>query len=103
MRWLRPKTLTIGRWSNSWPVIITGLLSIGLGVLLLVTEGTAKLSGLVSIDTQFALESQVGMASQQVPDWVFILGAIGLIIVVGVAIALRKHLTKREPATASQG
>lgn len=97
MRWLRPRTLTIGRWSNSWPVIITGLLSIGLGVLLLTTEGTAKLSGLVSIDTQFAIESRIGLASQQVPDWVFIVGAIVLILVV-LGVTVLRRMFRSQPA-----
>lgn len=93
MRWIRPRTLTIGRWQNSWPVIITGLLSIGLGILLLVTDGTANLGGLVSIDTQFALESGVGEIATQIDDWIF--AAAGFVVLAGVAALLL--LRRRTP------
>jgi len=94
MRWMRPRMLRIGRWQNSWTVIVTGLLSIGLGVLLLCTDGTANLGGFVSIGTQYALESAVSVAASRVPDAWFAVGALALLGVVAVAALLGR---RRQP------
>ncbi|WP_424935837.1 MULTISPECIES: cytochrome c biogenesis CcdA family protein [Bacteria] len=91
MRWMRPRTLRIGRWQNSWTVVVTGLLSIGLGVLLLLTDGTANLGGLVSIGTQYALESSVSVAASRISDAWFALGALVLIGVVAVMLLLLRR------------
>lgn len=95
MRWVRPRMLTIGKWQNSWPVIITGLLSIGLGLLLLLTNGTASLGGLVNINTQYAIESQLGKVSSQVPDWWFAVAAIVLLLTTAILAWFRRHREKR--------
>lgn len=97
MAWLRPREveLRIGRyrWRNSWIMIISGLLTIGVGVLLVSTEGTAGLSGWLDVASQSRLEQGALGAFAGVPDLVFVVAAI---IVVGV-IAL---LANREPAGA---
>ena len=98
MRWMRPRMLRIGRWQNSWTVILTGLLSIGLGVLLLLTDGTANLGGVVSIGTQYALESAVSVAASRVPDAWFAVGAFVLLGVVAAAVLLHR---RRRPDGAS--
>lgn len=78
-RWLRPRTVSIGRWHNSWAMIVSGLLSIAIGVLLLVTDGTAALGGILTVGTQFQLESAVGAAGARIPD---------AVVVVVVAVVL---------------
>ncbi len=82
-KWMRPRTVRIGRWQNSLVGIITGVLSILLGLLLLFTDGTAALGGLVSVSTQFRLETELGQIAGAVPDWLFaVLGAavLGLVV-----------------------
>lgn len=103
MQWMRPRTLRIGRWQNSWPVIITGLLSIGLGVLLLVTDGTANLGGMVSIGTQYSLETAVSRLAQTVPDWMFAVGALVVAAVIALITAVRARTARdvAEPVEAN--
>ena len=79
--WLRPPPVTIGRWSNSWVMIISGALSIGIGVLLLVTDGTAGLGGVLTVTDQFQLESTVSGAASGVPNTVFALLAATILAV----------------------
>ena len=98
MRWLRPRVLEIrtGRfaWRNSWTSIVSGLLTIGVGVLLLVTDGTATLSGWLDVASQSRLESGALRHATQVPDLWFVFGAV--VVVVGVVL-----LANREPADAT--
>lgn len=95
MRWMRPRELRIGRWRNSWTMIITGALSIALGVLLLVTDGTANLGGVVGIDTQFALETSVAALAASIPDWWFAVGALVVLGVVSAVVLLRGRERQR--------
>ena len=95
MGWMRPRELRIGRWRNSWTMIITGTLSIALGVLLLVTDGTANLGGLVGIDTQFALESSVSSMSAAVPDWWFAVGALVVLAAISTVLLMRSRRAER--------
>src|SRR5699024_4303383 len=43
-RLVRPREVTLGRWSNTWTGIIGGVLTIGVGILLLATAGTTDLT-----------------------------------------------------------
>lgn len=94
MAWLRPRTVEVrvGRftWRNSWMTIISGLLTMTVGVLLLVTEGTARLSGWLDVATQFRLESGALAAAGSVGNIWFVFAA--LLVVVAVVL-----LTNREP------
>ncbi len=98
MAWLKPRQLEIpvGRftWRNSWIMIISGLLTIGVGVLLVATDGTAGLSGWLDVASQARLEQGALGLLAGVPDLVFVVAAI---IVIGI-IAL---LANRDPAPAA--
>lgn len=74
---VRPRELVIGPWRNTWTGVIGGLLTIVVGVLLLVTEGTATLGGVLGAPQQFRLESWVMESTGAVPD-------IAVIVVVAV-------------------
>ncbi|TFD81951.1 cytochrome c biogenesis protein CcdA [Cryobacterium sp. Sr8] len=87
--WLRPRMLQVGRWQNSWLLIVSGLLSIGIGVLLLLTDGTASLGGFLTIGDQFAAESFVLTLSSGVSNLLFGLVAIVLLVVVAGIYYLR--------------
>lgn len=84
-RWLRPRPLTIGTWSNSWLMIISGLISVGIGVLLLVSDGTAGLGGVLTVQDQFRAESAATQAAAGIPDLV-VAGVAALILAIGVAL-----------------
>jgi cytochrome c biogenesis protein CcdA len=94
-RWLKPRQLTIGPWTNTWTNVIGGLLTIGIGVLLLATEGTATLGGLVGATDQFRLESQVLEGSRAIPDWAFVLAAIAVLAVVWAVRAVFRRRQSR--------
>lgn len=93
--WIRPRMVRVGRWSNSWWMIISGVLAIAIGVLLILTDGTAGLGGVFTIDAQFAAESWVLQATEDVPNFVFVLGAVAALVAVGVTYLVRA----RRPAT----
>lgn len=82
--WLRPRMVRIGRWQNSWLMIIAGVLAIGIGVLLLLTDGTASLGGILTIGNQFAAESWVLNVFAGVSNLTF--GIIAALLVAGIAI-----------------
>ncbi len=89
-RWLRPQPLTIGRWTNSWPMVVSGIISIGIGVLLLLSDGTAGLGGILTVQDQFKTESFAGEAAAGIPD-LAVAGAAALALMAGVALYLRNR------------
>lgn len=96
--WLKPRTVRIGRWQNSWTMIISGLLSVGVGVLLLASSGTEALAGLFTIDTQYAAESWVTNDLSAAWDVWVVVAAIVVFAGVGVGYLLRQ---RRQAAGAS--
>lgn len=86
-RLVRPRQVTIGRWSNTWTGIIGGGLTIGVGILLLVTAGTTELSGLLGASDQAALEGTVLSAADRIPDLV--------VVIIVLAVALTGWLIVR--------
>lgn len=91
-RLMRPRELVIGRWRNAWSNIIAGLLTIGVGVFMLVTDGANTLGGIMSASDQAAVESSVMRATSQVPDLV-VLGAVAA--VTAIAFAVSKRIASR--------
>lgn len=100
-KWLRPRSLHIGRWQNSWLMIVSGALSIGIGVLLLVTDGTAGLGGILTISDQFAAESWALNVSSGVSNLVFSIIAVLAISVVATIYGIRSGRRRRRALTAS--
>ncbi|MCM3658868.1 cytochrome c biogenesis CcdA family protein [Agromyces mediolanus] len=97
-RLVRPRTVRIGRWTNTWTQIVAGLLGIGIGVLLLVTDGTAALGGVLGATAQFELEASALRLTSAVPD----LAVAGLAIAVLLGAWLL-HRRNRRRADASAG
>lgn len=95
-RWLRPRPVTIGRWSNSLIMVISGVLSIGIGVLLLVSNGTSNLGGTLSVGDQFALESATTTAASGVSNGVFAVVALA-ILATAFLLYRRSNRTARQP------
>lgn len=77
-RLVRPREVRIGRWRNTWTGIVGGILTIAVGALLLATNGTASLSGIVGATQQMQLEGSIRHATNDVPD----------LLVAGVLVAL---------------
>jgi len=84
--WLRPREVHIGRWSNTWTQVIGGVLTIAIGVLLLVTDGTTELGGLLGASDQAQLESGVMAATSGVSDLV-VAGGIAAVALVALVVA----------------
>lgn len=75
---VRPRGLTIGRWQNTWAGLAGGALTIAVGILLLVTDGTSSLGGVLGATDQAQLEDSVLQKAGDVPD----------LLVVGVVVAV---------------
>ncbi|MEU4640596.1 cytochrome c biogenesis CcdA family protein [Micromonospora sp. NPDC023814] len=75
-RLVRPRQLRIGRWTNTWTQIVSGGLGIGLGVLLVVTDGTASLSGILDTSQQFTVESRALDGASRISDLAIVLAAL---------------------------
>lgn len=100
---VRPRELVVGRWRNAWTNVVGGALTIAIGILLLVTQGTASLGGVLGATTQANLEASVMRWSSAVPDWVLI--AL-FVVLAGVWIAVtvaRRGRTRERNAVLSAG
>jgi len=93
--WLRPRSLRIGRWQNSWLMVVSGALSIAIGILLLVTDGTAGLGGILTISDQYAAETWVVTASSGVSNLAFSIVALVVIGAVVAVFALRSRRARQ--------
>lgn len=100
-RWVRPRELVIGRWRNAWTNVVGGIITIGIGVLLLVTQGTTSLGGVLGATDQARLESAVMRFSANVPDWI-VLGIFVVLAGVWLAVALARRGRDRQRATGPQ-
>lgn len=81
--WLKPRRLRIARWENSLWMVVSGVLSIGIAVLLLLTQGTSSLGSVLSINTQFKVESWAIEVTGAVSNLWF--GLAALVVLAGVA------------------
>ena len=97
--WLKPRRFRLGRWENSVWMVLSGVLSIGIGVLLLATQGTSSLGGLLTIDAQYAAESWVVAISAKASNLVFGLVALAVLLVVGGLYLWRTHRAERARST----
>jgi cytochrome c-type biogenesis protein len=93
----------IGRWRNSVLMVVSGVLSIGIGVLLLLTDGTAGLGGILSIGDQFTAESWVLSTSSGVSNLIF--GLVAIVVLAGVAgvYSLRSRRSARPGRYPTEG
>jgi cytochrome c-type biogenesis protein len=90
-RLVRPRELRIGRWRNSWTQIVSGMLSIAIGVFLLVTDGTASIAGVLGASQQFAVESGTLGLTQHVPDLAFVAIAVAILAGAWVFVRIRSR------------
>lgn len=80
--WLRGKELTLGRFRVHTTNLVSGLLFVGIGLLFVVTEGTANLGGVLDVDSQYTLGSWLSNVSGSVPNRVILLALAGVALLV---------------------
>lgn len=96
---IAPREVSIGPWRNTWAMILSGLLSIAIGVLLIVTEGTANLTGVFTISTQRSAESALSTWSSGVSDVWFIVAAV--VVLAGVGLWRHRSQRRESPPAAA--
>lgn len=90
-RWLRPRGISLGPIRTTTTNVIAGLLFIGIGVLI-ATNGTTDLISLLTIGSQFALESRVQAWSARIPDLAVIAAVVA---VIGLLVLARRRRARR--------
>ncbi len=94
MRWLAPRTVSLrwGKrtWVNSWTQIISGILTITVGILLLISDGSSSLRSMISLRTQSRIESSALSFASHISDIYLIAIAILVIAILGVAVWIRR-------------
>lgn len=78
-RWLRGREINIGRFRTHSTSLISGAVFIGVGLLFLLTEGTANLGGLVGVEGQFRLQEWASGLAARVPDFVLPIMAVAVV------------------------
>ncbi|MFP3466890.1 cytochrome c biogenesis CcdA family protein [Leifsonia sp. SIMBA_070] len=101
-RAIRPRSLRIGRWENSWATIVAGAFSISIGVLLLVTDGLNGAVGILSSEQQAAAESGALASAAGISNAAVVLGFTALALAVIGVWALRSARSARGHGSARQ-
>ncbi|GAA3361903.1 cytochrome c biogenesis CcdA family protein [Saccharopolyspora gregorii] len=84
--WLRGREVTIGRMRLHTTNIISGLVFATIGLMFVLTEGTANLGGLTDVDTQFAVQAWLQQTSSRISNTTVLLA----LAVVALAAVLWK-------------
>ncbi|MCM2578431.1 cytochrome c biogenesis CcdA family protein [Streptomyces meridianus] len=93
-RWLRGRPVTVGRLTLHSTSLLTGLMFVLLGSVFLLFDGTSALPGLLSVETEFALEEVITRAGGAVPDALLLgLPAVAALLTAG-AVAFRRSVRK---------
>ncbi|MGV3114992.1 cytochrome c biogenesis CcdA family protein [Corynebacterium freneyi] len=83
--WLRPRSVKVGPVYTNSLSLIAGVVLVVLGVLFIVTGGTAGLGGVTTVDQQFAMQEWLTTVSGAVSDlWV----VLGLLVLVAVGLVV---------------
>ena len=94
-----PKEVSIGLWRNTWTMVVSGLLSIGIGVLLIVTDGTADLGGMFTISAQHSAESALSSWTSTLSDvWFVVAAALVLTVILGWRGVAQRRQARSESA-----
>ncbi|POH60133.1 cytochrome c biogenesis CcdA family protein [Arthrobacter glacialis] len=93
--WLKPRRFRLGPWENSVWMVVSGVLSVGIGVLLLATQGTSSLGGVLTIDAQYEAESWIAAISHNVSNVAFGLVALVVLLLAGGTYMWRSRVAER--------
>ena len=96
-RWLRPREIVVGPVRTTVISIVAGTIFIALGILLLRTDGTANLGGVLTIDAQFRTESKMLSWAAGIPDLAVV--AVVLAAVAAVLYGWAKRHNRRDRDT----
>ena len=97
-RWLRGRTLRLGRLELHTTSLLSGLFFITLGALFLAYDGASALPGLLDVDDSFAVEQWVGSFTDAVPDWVLLAVVVAGALAFGLVRWRRAVRAERETA-----
>ncbi|AWZ23946.1 cytochrome C biogenesis protein CcdA [Rhodococcus pyridinivorans] len=95
--WLRGRPVTLGPLRTHTTSLISGLLFIGIGVLFLVTDGTANLTGLMGVDEQFDLQVALGQWATDMPGPGLLLTVAVIAFAVVAVRVIRQRRQDRPP------
>lgn len=94
-RLLRARPLQIGRWSITSSQAAAGLLFLAIGVLMIATDGTSDLGGMLTAQQDIGVEAWLRATSSPITDAV-VIGALAAAITLGTLTALlRRRLGNR--------
>nr|WP_203631635.1 cytochrome c biogenesis CcdA family protein [Streptomyces halstedii] len=99
-RWLRGRTLSLGRFRLHTTSLLSGLFFIALGTLFLVYDGTTALPGLLDVDDSFAVERWAQNLGERVPDAVALGAVVALVLLVLAVRAWRRRGAREEEEVA---
>jgi len=103
-RWLRGRELTLGPVHTHTTSLVSGLLFVAIGVLFLVTDGTANLGGVMGVDEQFSLQVTLGDWANRVSDAGIVLSVVlVLFVVVAVRVVRRRRAESRQSESGGGG
>lgn len=88
--WLRGRALRIGPVNTHSTALLSGLVMIGIGLLFVLTDGTANLGGVLGVDAQFDLQVWLGRVASQVNA-----AAVALVAVVALLTWRGARLCRR--------
>ncbi len=96
--WLRGRPIRIGPLTTHTTSLVSGLLFIGVGLLFLLTDGTANLGGLTGVDAQFSLQVWLQDIAATVSDATVLLWAVlaALLVLVLRLVRNRKRQRSRQ-------
>lgn len=86
---VQPREVKVGRWSNTWTGIVSGLATVVIGVVLLATNGTSSLGGVLDASQQAQMESWIVHSTGGFPDIVVVIVVLG-IAAAGLLLARRR-------------
>lgn len=90
-RWLRGRPVTVGRLTLHSTSLLTGLMFVLLGSVFLLFDGTSALPGLLSVETEFALEEVITRVGGAAPD-ALLLGLPAAVGLTAGAVAFRRSV-----------
>jgi cytochrome c biogenesis protein CcdA len=100
--WLRTRPVRLGPIRTTLTSLVSGTLFVSLGALLLFTDGTSNIGGVLGIDAQYRTESVVQKWSSHIPDVGMVAALIGLTCV-GLLAAWRRSRSKSAAQSSTQG
>ncbi|MFG2546469.1 cytochrome c biogenesis CcdA family protein [Streptomyces sp. NPDC048594] len=89
-RWLRGRTLRLGRFSWHTTSLLSGTLFVLLGAVFLLFDGTAALPSPISVETEAGLEEELARLGGAVPDRVLLL-ALAAVAAIAAAVLLARR------------